>query len=92
MPELNELLSEEAVPHYPYEKTFEQARLDPYLTLHTSGSTGLPKPIVTNHAFIAAMETTLNLIPDTIANQPVLKDHLSMEDPFECSPLLPLFM
>ena len=73
MPELSALLNEAAVSPFSYEKTFEQARLDPYLTLHTSGSTGLPKPIVMNHAFIAAMETTLNLIPDTIANQPVLK-------------------
>lgn len=37
---------EEEVPHFPYNKTFEEAEWDPFLVLHTSGSTGLPKPIV----------------------------------------------
>ena len=27
-------------PHYPYEKTFEEARNDPFIVLHTSGTTG----------------------------------------------------
>ncbi|KAI0449288.1 hypothetical protein F5B21DRAFT_51707 [Xylaria acuta] len=36
----------EQVPHFPYEKTFEQAEFEPFCVLHTSGSTGLPKPIV----------------------------------------------
>lgn len=45
VPELDELLSDIPVPGYPYTKTFEQARKDPCLVLHTTGSTGLPKPI-----------------------------------------------
>jgi acyl-coenzyme A synthetase/AMP-(fatty) acid ligase len=36
----------ETVPHVPYEKTFEQAEWEPFCVLHTSGSTGLPKPVV----------------------------------------------
>ncbi|KAK1971952.1 thioester reductase domain-containing protein [Colletotrichum sublineola] len=39
-------LSDEEVPHFPYEKTFDEAKHDPVVVLHTSGSTGLPKPIV----------------------------------------------
>ena len=31
---------------FPYSKTFEQAEWAPLVVLHTSGSTGLPKPIV----------------------------------------------
>ncbi|KAL1863038.1 putative NRPS-like protein biosynthetic cluster [Diaporthe australafricana] len=37
---------EKEVPHFPYTKTFDEAEWDPFLILHTSGSTGLPKPII----------------------------------------------
>ncbi|KAI0913540.1 hypothetical protein F4823DRAFT_622138 [Ustulina deusta] len=43
----------EQVPHFPYVKTFEQAEWDPFCVLHTSGSTGLPKPIVSRTGMIA---------------------------------------
>lgn len=43
------LTSEPAV-SYPYTKTYAEARLDPWAVLHTSGSTGVPKPIVQTHA------------------------------------------
>lgn len=42
IPELEALLESGPVPHYPYEKTFEEAEHDPYLILHTSGTTGQP--------------------------------------------------
>ena len=45
VPELEELLDESPVNVYPYGKTFDEARMDPCLVLHTTGSTGLPKPI-----------------------------------------------
>ncbi|KAK7186799.1 thioester reductase domain-containing protein [Paraphaeosphaeria sporulosa] len=46
VPELGELLhSESPVLEYPYTKPFQEARNDPALVLHTTGSTGLPKPI-----------------------------------------------
>ncbi|KAK4233215.1 hypothetical protein C8A03DRAFT_39096 [Achaetomium macrosporum] len=38
---------------YPYNKTFEEAEWDPLLILHTSGSTGLPKPIVCRQGMLA---------------------------------------
>lgn len=31
---------------FPYSRTFEEARWEPLVVLHTSGSTGIPKPIV----------------------------------------------
>ncbi|KAF2971557.1 hypothetical protein GQX73_g1964 [Xylaria multiplex] len=34
---------------YPYTKTYKDAALDPYMSLHTSGTTGDPKPILFNH-------------------------------------------
>lgn len=41
------------VPHVPYNKTFDEAEWDPVVVLHTSGSTGLPKPIVANVGMIS---------------------------------------
>ncbi|KAI3327811.1 acetyl-CoA synthetase-like protein [Xylariaceae sp. AK1471] len=43
----------EQAPHFPYEKTFEQAEWEPFCVLHTSGSTGLPKPIVVRTGMMA---------------------------------------
>ncbi|KAI8634247.1 acetyl-CoA synthetase-like protein [Xylariaceae sp. FL1651] len=43
----------EKVPHFPYEKTFEQAEWDPFCILHTSGSTGLPKPVTIRTGMLA---------------------------------------
>ncbi|KAI0508876.1 hypothetical protein F5B22DRAFT_378949 [Xylaria bambusicola] len=37
----------------PYPKTFEEARWEPLCVLHTSGSTGIPKPIVVRHGMMA---------------------------------------
>ena len=53
LPELLELLEEEAVPSYPYNKTFAEARQNPFVVLHTSGSTGLPKPIIVPNGSLA---------------------------------------
>lgn len=42
IPDLEDLLDQSKAPHYPYEKTFEEAKHDPYVVLHTSGTTGIP--------------------------------------------------
>ncbi|GKT81194.1 thioester reductase domain-containing protein [Colletotrichum tofieldiae] len=39
-------LSEEEAPVVFYNKSFEEAKWDPVVVLHTSGSTGIPKPVV----------------------------------------------
>ncbi|KAL8789313.1 MAG: hypothetical protein Q9213_001236 [Squamulea squamosa] len=43
---------------YPYTKTFEQARYEPFVVVHTSGSTdaGLPKVVIVNHGTMAATD------------------------------------
>jgi hypothetical protein len=45
LPELDELLDAETVDTYPYTKTFGEVMQEPFCILHTSGSTGLPKPV-----------------------------------------------
>lgn len=56
VPELDDLLDSQLVQYYPFEKTFEEAKNDPWLILHTSGSTGLPKPVTYTHAAVAAID------------------------------------
>ncbi|KAH8798369.1 hypothetical protein F5884DRAFT_825466 [Xylogone sp. PMI_703] len=51
-PTLEELLGAKHG-EYPYAKSFEEARHDPFVVFHTSGSTGMPKPIVWSHDFVA---------------------------------------
>ncbi|KAI0547682.1 hypothetical protein F4679DRAFT_553684 [Xylaria curta] len=38
---------------YPYTKTFQEAKSEPFVVLHTSGSTGLPKPITQTHGTVS---------------------------------------
>ncbi|KAL8732909.1 MAG: hypothetical protein Q9166_002510 [cf. Caloplaca sp. 2 TL-2023] len=45
VPRLNELLNGKSS-YYIYNKSFEEARRDSLVSLHTSGSTGLPKPVI----------------------------------------------
>ncbi|KAK3307162.1 uncharacterized protein B0T15DRAFT_553631 [Chaetomium strumarium] len=51
----------EDIEPYPYNKTFEEAEWDPLLILHTSGSTGLPKPIVCRQGMLAVGDKYHNL-------------------------------
>lgn len=53
IPSVEELL-DISHPHYPYDKSFEETRKEPLVVLHTSGTTGLPKPIVWTHDFAAS--------------------------------------
>ncbi|KAL1893341.1 putative secondary metabolism biosynthetic enzyme [Sporothrix stenoceras] len=50
------------VPVYPYDKTFDEARQDPFVILHTSGSTGLPKPIRVPNGSLATVDAQ-HLLP-----------------------------
>ena len=57
MPELHDVIVKDKVPHYPFEKTFAEAQQDPFIVLHTSGSTGLPKLVVVTHGSFTASDT-----------------------------------
>lgn len=64
LPELDELLRADDTRSFPYTKTFAEAAQDPFCVLHTSGSTGLPKPISWTHALIGTMDA-VRLLPPT---------------------------
>ena len=49
LPDLEFWLQESKVPIYKYEKTFEEARLDPFAILQSSGTSEAPKEIVLKH-------------------------------------------
>ena len=52
-PSLQELL-ENSYPFYHYHKSFAEARKEPFFVVHTSGTTGRPKPVVFSHDFAAS--------------------------------------
>lgn len=64
VPELDELLDAEATEPYAYDKAFDEAIHDPFCLLHTSGSTGLPKPIAWSNGLIGTMDA-VRLLPPT---------------------------
>ncbi len=63
VPELEKLLDESFVEIYPYTKLFEEARMDPCLVLHTTGSTGLPKPITWKVGILSTYEAWRTIPP-----------------------------
>lgn len=46
---------------YPYHRTFAEAKHEPFVVLHTSGSTGLPQPITQTHATNAPLEAYVEM-------------------------------
>ncbi|KAI3320037.1 acetyl-CoA synthetase-like protein [Xylariaceae sp. AK1471] len=64
VPDLDNLLDvNDRAEWYPYTKTYKEAAFDPYMCLHTSGTTGDPKPILFNHAIINSIYAQ-RLLPD----------------------------
>ena len=60
VPTLEDTLMTAEGPVYPYNKTWAQAKHEPFVVLHTSGSTGLPKPVILNHGTLAHHDLFLN--------------------------------
>ncbi|KAI9750497.1 MAG: Transmembrane osmosensor [Chaenotheca gracillima] len=67
--EVEDILRAEPVPHYAYDKTFEEASNEPFCVLHTSGSTGHPKPIIWKHSLLATLDAS-RLLPEHSARPP----------------------
>ena len=64
LPGVDELLDAESTEPYHFDKTWENAVDDPFCILHTSGTTGVPKPISWTHGLIGTMDA-VRLLPPT---------------------------
>ncbi|KAF2799626.1 acetyl-CoA synthetase-like protein [Melanomma pulvis-pyrius CBS 109.77] len=60
IPSFQEILSSDPQP-YPFSKAFGDAKNDPIVVLHSSGSTGIPKPITMTHATFAVLDRERDL-------------------------------
>jgi len=65
IPTLDELLDlkPEGVRAVTYRKSFEDAKTDPIFILHTSGSTGIPKPLIYTNEYVSRMYNAQDLVP-----------------------------
>jgi acyl-coenzyme A synthetase/AMP-(fatty) acid ligase len=61
-PSLEALLSSKPQPH-PFTKTFQEHKHEPFLCLHTSGTTGFPKPILWTHDWVNSVFQCFDLPP-----------------------------
>ena len=68
LPTLDQLLDAENIDPFPFTKSFSEAANEPFCFLHTSGTTGVPKPIPWSHGLIGTMDA-VRLLP------PVEGDH-----------------
>ena len=59
VPELEDWLSGPSAPPRPFTKSFEEVRHEPMVMLHSSGTTGLPKPVGYTHGCLAAQQSLL---------------------------------
>ncbi|KAI0188862.1 transferase family protein [Astrocystis sublimbata] len=62
LPLLDDMLNTTTVEPFPYTKTFDEAVNEPFCYLHTSGTTGHPKPIAWSHGLIGTMDA-VRLMP-----------------------------
>lgn len=60
IPSIDELLTNSYM-HFPYNKTYEESKLEPLIALHSSGTTGLPKPILYSHEFVQSWIEWFNM-------------------------------
>lgn len=63
LPEVDELIDTKECRPFPYTRTFEEVAQEPFCILHTSGTTGVPKPVSWSHALIGTMDATRLLPP-----------------------------
>ena len=62
IPELKDLL-DQIHPYYEFKKTFDEAKNEPLIVLHTSGTTGFPKPVIWTHDWAASFAEERYLSP-----------------------------
>ncbi|KAI0430279.1 acetyl-CoA synthetase-like protein [Xylaria sp. FL1042] len=86
VPTLHELLDSAPAEVYPYTKSFDDARHDPCLVLHTTGSTGLPKPIVWKNGMLTTYEAW-RLVPPVDGHVPTTEIYQQATRAYTSMPL-----
>ncbi|KAI8937883.1 hypothetical protein NX059_005570 [Plenodomus lindquistii] len=64
LPEVDELIDARIQKPFPYSKAFDEVMQEPFCILHTSGTTGVPKPVSWSHGLIGTMDA-IRLLPPT---------------------------
>ncbi|TLS23900.1 hypothetical protein PpBr36_08764 [Pyricularia pennisetigena] len=63
-------------PHVPYTKTFSEAEYDTFMVMHTSGSTGFPKPVFVRVGMLAVSDSFHNT-PDFMGSPTIFGTNMS---------------
>ncbi|KAJ8065134.1 hypothetical protein OCU04_005847 [Sclerotinia nivalis] len=84
-PDLDYFLDEEPVESVPFRKTFEEARNEPFCILHTSGSTGIPKPVPITYGSYGGMDSQL-MIP-SLGHKPTFLSYVEGKRVFFALPV-----
>ncbi|CAI6335581.1 unnamed protein product [Periconia digitata] len=61
VPELEAWLYSGDAPAYPYSKSWNEGKDDPWIIFHTSGTTGLPKPITYTNSMMSSFDVAQTL-------------------------------
>ena len=69
VPELDVLLDRTPVEPIDFKKTWSECRMDPFLQIHTSGSTGLPKIVILRHGSFSAYDAMQTLEPNELGQR-----------------------
>ena len=85
MPELGHFTSQNSIKPYPWLKSFDEVKDVPFVILHTSGSTGIPKPVYVTHGVFASNDAH-QLIP-SLGGRPTFGDHIRGNRLFLALPL-----
>ncbi|KAI9729228.1 MAG: putative NRPS-like protein biosynthetic cluster [Cirrosporium novae-zelandiae] len=56
-----EFILEQAAKPYPYTKSYAEAEHDPYIIIHSSGTTGMPKPVHLRNGYFAVVDNLSHL-------------------------------
>ncbi|KAJ5550638.1 hypothetical protein N7535_001416 [Penicillium sp. DV-2018c] len=80
LPSVNTIFSDEnGLRHYPYSKSYADAEDDIVCIIHSSGTTGLPKPVYLSNGFMMTFDSMVYL-PVPEGRQAVLYHNLGQED------------
>ena len=85
MPDLGHFTSKKSVKLYPWQRSFDEVKDVPFVILHTSGSTGIPKPVYVSHGVFASNDAH-QLIP-SFGGRPTFGDLIRGKRYFTALPL-----